>query len=220
MNFFNDNFGTSASTSRAAELVPPRWQHDDDIRHCQQCGLEFTMFKRQHHCRVCGKIFCDNCSNNRKLLPEQFHSFDPQRVCDPCGFIVEPEQARLLQHRTNASQQNALRDGQVTGGSRRYLNQPIRFELGAEIRKAAWALRNQMDGLQTELGDEDVQESQLRVSRACCTLRGNLVRNGLAYNNRAPPLFLTKQHFLPLQNATWGARVRSPWVSLQRCRAA
>ena len=147
----------------AADLIPPRWQHDDDVRHCQQCRVEFTIFRRQHHCRVCGKIFCDDCSSQRKLLPEQFHSFDPQRVCDTCAQIVEPEQARLLRDRTNASQQNTLRDGKVTGHSRRYMNQPIRFELDAEIRKAAYSLRNQMDGLQAELGDHDVTESQLRV---------------------------------------------------------
>ncbi|CAN0515909.1 unnamed protein product, partial [Laminaria digitata] len=32
---------------------------------CYGCHTPFTMFRRRHHCRVCGQIFCHNCSSNQ-----------------------------------------------------------------------------------------------------------------------------------------------------------
>ncbi|CAN0078455.1 unnamed protein product [Sphacelaria rigidula] len=31
---------------------------------CYECDTMFTMFRRRHHCRVCGQIFCHHCSNH------------------------------------------------------------------------------------------------------------------------------------------------------------
>ncbi|CAN0546473.1 unnamed protein product [Ectocarpus sp. 12 AP-2014] len=33
-------------------------------RVCYGCNSPFTMFRRRHHCRVCGQIFCHTCSSN------------------------------------------------------------------------------------------------------------------------------------------------------------
>ena len=115
------------------------------------------------------------------LLPEQFDVLTPERICNACVPKLEPEQSRLVASRAKAQLPNELREGEHTGGNRRYLNQPIKFELGAEIRKACWALRNQMDGLQVELGDQDVQESQLRGAIALClvtTVQGGMILTG------------------------------------------
>ncbi|CAM9842929.1 unnamed protein product, partial [Choristocarpus tenellus] len=32
---------------------------------CSVCRSEFSMVKRRHHCRFCGRVVCDDCSNNR-----------------------------------------------------------------------------------------------------------------------------------------------------------
>jgi hypothetical protein len=32
---------------------------------CSMCGFQFTMFKRQHHCRLCNCVCCDDCSKKR-----------------------------------------------------------------------------------------------------------------------------------------------------------
>ena len=37
--------------------------------HCASCGDEFNPFNRRHHCRLCGKIFCHKCSDQRALIP-------------------------------------------------------------------------------------------------------------------------------------------------------
>lgn len=63
------------------EIVP-----NESTTACQQCGKEFYLFLRQHHCRLCGNIFCDACSKSRATFPDHFSfpSGAPQRVCDAC----------------------------------------------------------------------------------------------------------------------------------------
>nr|NP_001041461.1 zinc finger protein 6 [Ciona intestinalis]XP_009860813.1 zinc finger protein 6 isoform X1 [Ciona intestinalis]FAA00159.1 TPA: zinc finger protein [Ciona intestinalis] len=40
------------------------WISDDDVTNCGSCDQKFSLTLRKHHCRVCGKIFCKNCSDN------------------------------------------------------------------------------------------------------------------------------------------------------------
>lgn len=40
-------------------------EQDKLCKVCYECDTPFTMFRRRHHCRVCGQIFCNNCSSNR-----------------------------------------------------------------------------------------------------------------------------------------------------------
>ena len=48
---------------------------------CLKCEKRFTIHRRRHHCRSCGKIFCDNCSSHRRTLPAEFGFSTPQRLC-------------------------------------------------------------------------------------------------------------------------------------------
>ena len=34
---------------------------DADCKNCYDCGKAFHTFRRRHHCRVCGQIFCWKC---------------------------------------------------------------------------------------------------------------------------------------------------------------
>uniref|UniRef100_A0A9J7YJC8 RUN and FYVE domain containing 2 n=1 Tax=Cyprinus carpio carpio TaxID=630221 RepID=A0A9J7YJC8_CYPCA len=56
--------------------------------HCKLCEKEFSISRRKHHCRNCGEIFCNSCSDNELPLPA---SPKPVRVCDTCHAL-------LLQH--------------------------------------------------------------------------------------------------------------------------
>lgn len=38
--------------------VPPIWVPDAVATHCMNCGLKFSVIKRRHHCRACGKVSC------------------------------------------------------------------------------------------------------------------------------------------------------------------
>jgi hypothetical protein len=44
-----------------------RWVPDRDAPACTACTAAFTLFKRRHHCRGCGLVFCSECSNYRKV---------------------------------------------------------------------------------------------------------------------------------------------------------
>ncbi|XP_059706812.1 RUN and FYVE domain-containing protein 2 isoform X3 [Haemorhous mexicanus] len=61
------------------------WLKDKEATHCKLCEKEFSLSKRKHHCRNCGEIFCNACSDNELPLPS---SPKPVRVCDSCHAIL------------------------------------------------------------------------------------------------------------------------------------
>ena len=57
---------------------------------CPSCDTIFTMSKRRHHCRLCGDVFCNDCSAKKASLPLEGPEFEkPVRVCDLCHDDVE-----------------------------------------------------------------------------------------------------------------------------------
>ena len=38
------------------------WMPDELCKTCYACNVEFTVFRRRHHCRMCGQVFCSTCS--------------------------------------------------------------------------------------------------------------------------------------------------------------
>uniref|UniRef100_A0A674IQ80 RUN and FYVE domain containing 2 n=2 Tax=Terrapene triunguis TaxID=2587831 RepID=A0A674IQ80_9SAUR len=63
------------------------WLKDKEATHCKLCEKEFSLSKRKHHCRNCGEIFCNACSDNELPLPS---SPKPVRVCDSChAFLIQ-----------------------------------------------------------------------------------------------------------------------------------
>ncbi|XP_068614162.1 RUN and FYVE domain-containing protein 2-like [Brachionichthys hirsutus] len=61
------------------------WLKDKEARHCKLCEKEFSISRRKHHCRNCGEIFCNSCSDNELPLPA---SPKPVRVCDTCHALL------------------------------------------------------------------------------------------------------------------------------------
>uniref|UniRef100_A0A182MNZ1 Lateral signaling target protein 2 homolog n=1 Tax=Anopheles culicifacies TaxID=139723 RepID=A0A182MNZ1_9DIPT len=62
---------------------PPRWIPDCDAPRCMSCASAFTPFRRRHHCRNCGGVFCGVCSNLSKPLPK-YGLTKAVRVCRDC----------------------------------------------------------------------------------------------------------------------------------------
>ena len=50
---------------------------------CQICMTIFTMLRREHHCRICSRSVCNDCSPNTTLVLE-FGDKKPSRVCSTC----------------------------------------------------------------------------------------------------------------------------------------
>ncbi|XP_044730878.1 RUN and FYVE domain-containing protein 2 isoform X2 [Chrysoperla carnea] len=67
-----------------------QWASDKDITNCKSCKKEFNMTRRKHHCRNCGDIFCNSCSDNTMLLAS---SAKPVRVCDTCHITLVSRQS-------------------------------------------------------------------------------------------------------------------------------
>jgi len=74
-----------ANTKEAAVWVPDACAND-----CAYCKKLFTLTRRRHHCRKCGRLFCGACSSKRILL-KYLHP-TPVRVCDLC-FIVHTKKS-------------------------------------------------------------------------------------------------------------------------------
>ena len=58
-----------------------QWEQDENVTICKLCNKDFNVARRKHHCRRCGGIFCNECSDNKMPLPS---SSKPVRVCNPC----------------------------------------------------------------------------------------------------------------------------------------
>ncbi|XP_025409966.1 lateral signaling target protein 2 homolog isoform X2 [Sipha flava] len=75
--------------------TPPPWVPDNEAPTCMSCKAIFTVVRRRHHCRNCGKVFCSRCSSNSVPLP-RFGHLKPVRVCNRCfiyqvtPFTLEP----------------------------------------------------------------------------------------------------------------------------------
>ncbi|XP_052497753.1 lateral signaling target protein 2 homolog [Budorcas taxicolor] len=80
-----------AAKTRAGDLEdPPEWVPDEACGFCTACKAPFTVIRRKHHCRSCGKIFCSRCSSHSAPLP-RFGQVKPVRVCTHCYmFHVTP----------------------------------------------------------------------------------------------------------------------------------
>lgn len=128
--------------SNTGDFVAPRWVLDEEVACCLSCNSEFDWFNRRHHCRHCGKIFCDACSSERSLLPIAFGLRDPQRVCNPCHKTLAPMQQSLTNVIANHQRVNCIDLSDRLLLSQRYLNLPYSNTLGSEIRKASYSINN------------------------------------------------------------------------------
>jgi len=69
---------------------------DDSIMNeCEKCGIEFSTYSiwnRKHHCRGCGKIYCNNCTQWRENIPNDLIRYTKKEK-----WIKENEKARVCQ---------------------------------------------------------------------------------------------------------------------------
>ncbi|XP_066582542.1 1-phosphatidylinositol 3-phosphate 5-kinase isoform X2 [Prorops nasuta] len=63
------------------------WMPDSVSKQCYECGERFTTFRRRHHCRVCGQIFCSKCCCDH--IPGKIMGCTGDlRVCTYCCKVV------------------------------------------------------------------------------------------------------------------------------------
>lgn len=59
------------------------WIPDSEVSECQTCLKSFSFLIRKHHCRLCGRVVCGDCSKFRMVLEK---SNKPVRVCRSCYY--------------------------------------------------------------------------------------------------------------------------------------
>lgn len=63
-------------------LYKEYWMKDESARDCFACGKQFTTFRRKHHCRICGQIFCYACT--MIIDGSRFGYKSKVRICQNC----------------------------------------------------------------------------------------------------------------------------------------
>ena len=103
--------GEMATTSlNAPKIGEVAWMPDRLCKTCYSCDTPFTVFRRRHHCRLCGQVFCNKCSGYfvpaaaaascRKLsIPENTNNNNSTsaitlRSCKMCFDIVTEAQEK------------------------------------------------------------------------------------------------------------------------------
>uniref|UniRef100_A0A8C3XHK5 FYVE-type domain-containing protein n=1 Tax=Cyanoderma ruficeps TaxID=181631 RepID=A0A8C3XHK5_9PASS len=83
----------SEALPRSGARHLPEWVPDSTCSQCSACRSPFTLLRRRHHCRSCGKIFCARCSPNTAVLPH-YGQTKPVRVCTHCYTTHLPPTSR------------------------------------------------------------------------------------------------------------------------------
>jgi len=60
------------------------WVPDSLAFACTECKKGFALFRRRHHCRLCGHVFCNDCTKARLVVPT-LSPIRCVRVCRACA---------------------------------------------------------------------------------------------------------------------------------------
>ncbi|NXM73895.1 FGD5 protein, partial [Serilophus lunatus] len=71
---------------------PPTLVPVSHVMMCMNCGCDFTLTLRRHHCHACGKIVCRNCSRNK--YPMKYLKDQVAKVCD-CCYVELKKRGRI-----------------------------------------------------------------------------------------------------------------------------
>lgn len=76
---------------RSGTLGKEFWMKDENATECFTCGRAFTAWRRKHHCRICGQIFCSSCTS--LISGQKFNYSGKMRVCKTCLELVDQYEA-------------------------------------------------------------------------------------------------------------------------------
>ncbi|KAI0068031.1 hypothetical protein BV25DRAFT_1986869 [Artomyces pyxidatus] len=68
---------------RGEGLSRDYWMDDENCKECYDCKSVFTTWRRKHHCRICGQIFCSRCASNI-IKGSRFGHDGMIRICNLC----------------------------------------------------------------------------------------------------------------------------------------
>ncbi|OWB85352.1 hypothetical protein B5S33_g4017 [[Candida] boidinii] len=107
------------------------WLDDSSATKCRSCERKFTTFRRRHHCRICGKIFCGNCTTF--IDGQKFNYNGNMRVCLTCLKL-----ANRLEDYISSEDESIIDDGSsiFKGASQSILPSPVKTDTDSIISES------------------------------------------------------------------------------------
>ncbi|KAA3673554.1 MAD, mothers against decapentaplegic interacting protein [Paragonimus westermani] len=109
-------------------LREPVWAPDNAFSACMICAISFTLIRRRHHCRACGRLLCATCCNRRIRLPFTCRPPASTRCCDETQqFIDAQHKSKVDGIRSHAQFLFSNRPARVCSECFELLNKPDPF---------------------------------------------------------------------------------------------
>ncbi|XP_070579045.1 zinc finger FYVE domain-containing protein 1-like isoform X2 [Ptychodera flava] len=135
------------------QIAPAYWIPNNQIKECSNpdCAKNFEeMGLTKHHCRGCGKGFCNDCTTKRRAVPERGWGQALVRVCDACyktADATESKESREGSDEVDANQVTARKVGEVIGSTLSVVASAIEYPKGLVVdaaRPAYWVPDNEI----------------------------------------------------------------------------
>ncbi|KAK0404001.1 hypothetical protein QR680_017234 [Steinernema hermaphroditum] len=168
------------------------WMPDSTGKECYECQEKFTAFRRRHHCRLCGQIFCSKCSSAQ--VPGALLGYmGDLRLCSYCARIVE---SYLSAQKDDA--EHAFRRDDDAGDSRTSLAKSFSHEgtPADSEREGARGISTVSAGSLMWSGDDPLNHRRASVVEP--SVSSDLLSVGSASFNSHPTMLCVQQ--LALQN--------------------
>ncbi|KAJ3312054.1 1-phosphatidylinositol-3-phosphate 5-kinase [Boothiomyces sp. JEL0838] len=88
---------------RSNGIARDYWMRDEKVKECYDCKAAFNTFRRRHHCRICGQIFCHKCASSI-VSGKRFGYQGEMRVCDFCLKVVDDYKPVLPQYNESGAE--------------------------------------------------------------------------------------------------------------------
>ena len=98
----SDDTVSNHSGSFSESTLRQFWMPDQVVNDCYECAIKFTTFKRKHHCRICGQIFCSKCCGIF-ISGRYLNVAGSIRVCNSCNQNIEKNPPQMLPGKTSVS---------------------------------------------------------------------------------------------------------------------
>lgn len=95
----------------------PAWVPDSRADRCMACSEAFGVFRRKHHCRLCGRVVCWSCSTQKFIIA----SYDEEkqdvvaRACDSCYESTFPPMTPEEEGEAGPANESLVEDVQRRG---------------------------------------------------------------------------------------------------------
>ena len=84
-------YSSLTEEERLLGVLKPVWIPDEEAPQCMNCSQRFTVLRRRHHCRACGRVLCSGCCSSRARL--EYMECKETRVCLPCLQVLRKVEA-------------------------------------------------------------------------------------------------------------------------------